>query len=282
MVPLWTARIRRLESKFALIAFSCYPIYESMYRRWTVASDIDNTLTGNREALNRLRRKLQGLRERGELYLILSTGRHMGQILYGFEHEGIPMADALVTQVGTEIFLPPFSEESRPVSVWNDLLHQDFDRKKVLRLCEGFKGLKLQNEEFNTELKVSFTLQEEDSEKSVDALRKRIKEDGDGLSQVIWSSGKDLDIIPTAAGKGKAIKFLLDWLQLSSEEIVVAGDSGNDQSMFEEIGKGIIVANAQEELKGYQRKGSANTIYCSKKEFAAGVEEGLIHFGLPL
>lgn len=98
--------------------------------------------------------------------------------------------------------------------------------------------------------------------------------------QVIWSSGRDLDIIPSAAGKGKAIRYLVTFLALGSARIVVAGDSGNDRSMFDEFENGIIVANAQPELKRLGDGTPQPGIYFARQAYAAGVEEGLRNFGL--
>jgi hydroxymethylpyrimidine pyrophosphatase-like HAD family hydrolase len=81
---------------------------------WILATDIDNTLTGDLPALRRLSEKLQALREQEELFLILSTGRRLAQVLAGFVGESLPQADAIVSQVGTEIYLPPFDEEMKP------------------------------------------------------------------------------------------------------------------------------------------------------------------------
>jgi sucrose-6F-phosphate phosphohydrolase len=248
--------------------------------KWILASDIDGTLTGDRKALDRLREELSRLRETGQLFLVLSTGRHLGQVIDGFENEGIPVPDAVVSQVGTEIYLPPFTERSRPLQVWNDLLTLDFDREEALALTGEIKGMRLQPEEFNTELKLSFFVESEDPEGTVKELSRRIRESGDGRSQIIWSSGKDLDIIPAAAGKGKAISFLFNSRNIRGETVIVAGDSGNDKTMFEEFSNGIIVANAQPELKSFRQEHSLPGIYQAEKEYAAGVAEGLRHFGL--
>jgi hydroxymethylpyrimidine pyrophosphatase-like HAD family hydrolase len=97
---------------------------------------------------------------------------------------------------------------------------------------------------------------------------------------VIWSSGRDLDIIPALAGKGRAIQYLIQFLALDSHKVIVAGDSGNDQTMFDEFKLGIVVANAQPELKRLANKGSQSGIYFADQPYAAGVEEGLHYFGL--
>jgi hydroxymethylpyrimidine pyrophosphatase-like HAD family hydrolase len=86
-----------------------------------------------------------------------------------------------------------------------------------------------------------------------------------------------LDIIPALAGKGNAIHFLLNYLNLSSQRVIVAGDSGNDRSMFAAFPRGIVVANAQPELLQLRATASPDH-YFAREKFAAGVSEGLCHF----
>ncbi|MFP4490091.1 MAG: HAD-IIB family hydrolase [Spirochaetaceae bacterium] len=248
--------------------------------RWILASDIDNTLTGDRAALDTLRKEIEKKREEGELFLILSTGRRLSQVLEGFAEEGIPKGDAVISQVGTEIYLPPFREGEEPLEVWNDMLMQDFSRKEAESFLEGVEGVEMQPEEFNTPLKVSCFLDSaENPEAAVDEIRRRVATAG-GLYQVVWSSGRDLDIIPAAAGKGRAIRFLVSLLELEPEKIIVAGDSGNDRSMFDEFECGIVVGNAKPELLKMREERAVSTYYFAEKSFAAGVHEGLQYFGV--
>ena len=252
-----------------------------MKYKWVIASDIDNTLTGNRDALEGLGKRLSRLRDEGSLFLILSTGRTIDQVVRGFDSEGIPLPDAVVSQVGTEIYLPPISVDSRPTAEWNQFLVGCFSREEALELTRGISGLKMQPDEFNTPLKLSFFVESDDAEGVVRTLRNRINRSGTGEGRVIWSSGKDLDIIPAAAGKGKAVSFLLEMQKIEYQTVIAAGDSGNDLTMFEEFHKGIIVGNAQPELRKYGQSGSEPGVYQAEKSFAAGVSEGLDHFGLP-
>jgi len=68
--------------------------------------------------------------------------------------------------------------------------------------------------------------------------------------QVVYSSRRDLDIIPLRAGKGHALAWLADHLAVDVKAIVVAGDSANDASAFAlPLVRGIVVANAHDDLK---------------------------------
>lgn len=251
-----------------------------MSASWILATDIDFTLTGDRAALDALRQELTAQRANGRLRLILSTGRRLDQVLEGLDSEGLPQADAIVTQVGTEIYLPPFDAAMPPLPAWDDALRAQFDRDTAVSFLQDVAGLEMQTDIYNSPLKVSaFLHNTPDPDAAARQIVDRIKAAGvDGRYQVVWSSGKHLDIIPAAAGKGKAIRFLLQLWQ-TDDPVVVAGDSGNDRSMFIELGRGVIVGNAQPELKRLRDEDHpAADFYQAEGEYAAGVAEGLRHF----
>jgi sucrose-phosphate synthase len=62
--------------------------------------------------------------------------------------------------------------------------------------------------------------------------------------------------------------------------VIVAGDSGNDRSMFDAYAYGVVVGNAKPELKQLQEElGSDTAVYFAERSYAAGVLEGLRHYG---
>lgn len=247
---------------------------------WTVASDIDGTLTGDRAALDRLAARLQELRGRDRLFLILSTGRRLRQVIAGIAEEGLPPPDAVLCQVGTEIYSAPLTEQSEPMAAWRDRLLAEYSRREALSFLEGIEGLAMQPEPFNTELKTSCFLDQcPDPEAAAAEIRRRVEPYSDRF-QVVWSSGRDLDILPASSGKGKAIRFLAGYRGLDPRRVVVAGDTGNDTTMFDEFDKGIVVANAQPELLERASRSGRERVYCARQPHAAGVEEGLDHFGV--
>jgi sucrose-6F-phosphate phosphohydrolase len=247
---------------------------------WVLASDIDNTLTGDADALKRLAKQIDALREQQKLVLFLTTGRTLNEVVTGFQKEGIPQADAIISQVGTEIYLPPFSPQTKPLARWNQFLRQHFSREEADAFLSDIEGAEVQPERYNTPLKVSYFLDKTPNpEQAAELVKRRVAEAENGY-QVIWSSGTHLDILPADAGKGKAIRFLIDYLSLAPQQVITAGDSGNDLTMMEEFGTGIIVGNAQPELKALTHTSRQATYYLAKESYAAGVEEGLHHFGV--
>jgi mannosylfructose-6-phosphate phosphatase len=248
--------------------------------KWTLASDVDGTLTGDREALDRLVPRLRRKRAAGALYLVVSTGRRLEQVIQGVADEGLPEPDAVICQVGTEIYLPPLGEQSAPMSAWRERLLARYSRGEAVAFLEGIEGLVMQPDVYNTELKTSCYLDQcPDPEGAAATIVQRVEPQADRY-QVVWSSGRDLDILPAASGKGKAIRFLIEQQGLDAERVVVAGDTGNDASMFVEFDHGVVVANAQPELLQLARELGEGRVYCAGLPHAGGVEEGLEHYGV--
>jgi hydroxymethylpyrimidine pyrophosphatase-like HAD family hydrolase len=149
-----------------------------------------------------------------------------------------------------------------------------------LSFLEGIEGLVMQPDVFNTALKTSCFLDQcPDPEAAAAEIQRRV-EPHTGRYQVIWSSGRDLDILPASSGKGKAIRFLVEQRGLDAERVIVAGDTGNDAAMFEQFDKGVVVANAKPELLALAESLGEGHVYRARHPYAAGVEEGLEHFGV--
>ncbi|WP_310821289.1 HAD-IIB family hydrolase [Stratiformator vulcanicus] len=247
--------------------------------KWTLASDIDGTLVGSRESLDRLANRLDVLRNAGGLLLIYCTGRRLDQVIDGTETEGLPIPDAVICQVGTEIYLEP-NQESASLESWRTKLLSEYSRAEAESFLDGIPGLQMQPHEFNTDLKTSCFVDECPNPDATAAMIAERAARADDRYMVIYSSGRDLDILPASSGKGKAIAFLLQHLGRSHENVVVAGDTGNDSAMFHHFDRGIVVANAQPELIALAEAADAKSVYQAGLPYAAGVEQGLEFFGV--
>jgi sucrose-6-phosphatase len=98
-------------------------------------------------------------------------------------------------------------------------------------------------------------------------------------AQVIYSSEKDLDILPQRADKGKALTYVREMLGFATDQTIACGDSGNDIALFTANTKGIIVGNARSELLQWHQSNPNQNRYLAQTNCAAGIHEGLQYFG---
>jgi sucrose-6F-phosphate phosphohydrolase len=235
--------------------------------------DLDGTLIGDR-ATTKLFKDAWTLLPVGERPLLCyNTGRLLEDTLQIITEEGLPKPDYCICGVGTLMYDYKKCEIDRAFFVG---LQQGWNRVIVSEIMLSLEGVLPQPEEFQNDFKSSWYLREAD-ESQIDKIRKLFVDAGVDVN-VVYSSSRDLDVLPRHATKGKALSWLLNKNDILPEDVVVGGDTGNDISMFLLPGvKGIIVANAQAELTEFNNR---DGVYSSSKEIAEGVVEGLVHFGV--
>lgn len=96
-------------------------------------------------------------------------------------------------------------------------------------------------------------------------------------ARLVYSQSRFLDALPHRASKGQAVRYLAFKWGISINRMVVAGDSGSDLDMLAGQTLGIVVANHSPEVEFLRGR---DRIYFAQRPFAAGVMEGLRHFGL--
>jgi hypothetical protein len=99
-----------------------------------------------------------------------------------------------------------------------------------------------------------------------------------------------LDVLPASASKYHALRFLQSLLDWTEEDILFAGDSGNDLEVLGSALPAIIVANADETIRAEARRrreghaGHTRHLYCARGglgmngNYSAGILEGVAHF----
>ena len=95
---------------------------------------------------------------------------------------------------------------------------------------------------------------------------------------LIYSHDQYLDILPYRASKGKAIRYLSYQWEIPLKNILVCGDSGNDEEMLRGEPRAVVVGNYSRELdflKGNRR------VYFAKEHCSGGILEGIRHFNFP-
>lgn len=237
------------------------------------SSDLDGTLLGKPDATLAFRRTWQSITSDRRPLLCYNSGRLLNDTLELISRTDLPDADYIICGVGTLIF----DMKNRSVlREFSDSLTVGWDIGKVEEIMRRNHRVERQPQKFQNKFKSSWYY--------YDAKPEDIAEIGDALEglglkvSVIYSSSRDLDILPEYANKGNSLVWLLEQIGVGTHETIVAGDTGNDSSMFLIEGvRGIVVENAQPEL--LEATLECDT-YNAEKPFADGVLEGLKHYGV--
>lgn len=237
--------------------------------RRMLVTDIDGVLTGEVDGgLQRLQQALADVRENTTLVYV--SGGNLAEQISKIDEFGLLQPDYIISAVGTEIHRLP---GENPLDDWYRYIQAGFARDEVTAfIAEHFSTLTPQPEENQTPLKISY-FWEEASSADLDNLQYTLLE-AQRPVKLVYSSDVYLDIIPERAGIGPAVKFLMDSLVLSPNQVFVCGDSGNDIDLFQYGFRGIVVGNATVELK----KAVELRAYFSHNDYAAGLLEGLNHY----
>ncbi len=233
--------------------------------------DLDDTLLGDRESLDRL---LEVVGEhRGRLAFGVATGRVLDSALSELEAWGVPTPDVLITSVGTEIHY----RQRRLVRdrSWRRTIDHRWNRDAVVRTLEGIPGLRPQPDEDQGRYKASYFTDRRDGFPGVREVRRTLRR-AEIACKVVHSHGNFLDVLPVRASKGHALRFLAHRWGFALEHVLVAGDSGNDAEMLQTGSQAVVVANHSADLKSLRgREG----IHFAEAGHAAGILEGIRQFG---
>lgn len=239
-----------------------------MERLNLIVSDLDDTLLGDDAALRRFAAWYDEMRP--NFRLAYSSGRFRDSIRESIAATDLPEPDAVICGVGTEIYLGDADEALLPG--WPQVSGKTWNADSIHAVCRQFVELEPQPAQFQSRYKLSFYAYDLD-EAYLARLRQALDAAGQKAS-VVYSSSRDLDVLPARTHKGAAAGHLADHWQVDRRRVIVAGDSGNDATMFHEGFRGIIVGNAKPELRAL----SGPHIYHAADCYAAGVLEGLDHW----
>ncbi|MBE9189516.1 sucrose-phosphate phosphatase [Gloeocapsopsis crepidinum LEGE 06123] len=239
-------------------------------------TDLDNTLVGDDEALSTLNDKLSQHRQEHGTKIVYATGRSPELYRLLTSEKTLLEPDALITSVGTEIYL---NGSDTPDSGWSTKIAQGWNRDSIVAASAHFADLVPQPDSEQRPFKVSFFLTQSVFGEVIPQLETLLQNRGLDV-KLIYSTGQDLDILPRNSDKGLAVQFLRQQWEMSPEQTVVCGDSGNDIALFSSgQERGVIVGNASAELLEWHNANPVDYRYLAQAACAGGILEGLHYFG---
>jgi sucrose-6-phosphatase len=240
-----------------------------------IVTDLDSTLVGNDEFLERFNNIFTNHCWPNGSKLVYATGRSLQ--LYQTLRSKLLQPDMLITSVGSEIY----TSDREIDSGWTEHISQDWDVDEVRKIAGSYRNLRPQSTSEQGPFKVSFHLEPQHQDVLEDLRQKlqRLQEEKNIGAQVIYSGGKNLDILPKRSGKGNASRYVRAKLGMPPTSTIACGDSGNDISLFDDRDTfGIIVGNARAELKEWYENNGRDNLYLATNNCAEGILEGLRKF----
>ena len=235
--------------------------------------DIDNTLIDFDTYKSNFKVVWETFKPKNVL-LTYNTGRLIDDVLNLIDNGILPEPDYIISGVGTHIY--NFSKKE-VIKEFNDVLDEGWDLDTVEHIIKGITHpISEQPTRFQHAYKRSYFFHNASS-MLIGDVEKRFS-DANMHVNIVYSQDKYLDILPKFANKANALQWLLNKLNLNTNQALVAGDSGNDSAMFDlkDI-NGIVVANSHEELYQYTKH---KKVYHSEQEQSDGVIEGLVYFNV--
>ncbi|CAM4289118.1 HAD-IIB family hydrolase [Lacicoccus alkaliphilus] len=229
-----------------------------------LATDLDGTFAGDEEGLRNLLSHYETLEE--PISLAYITGRHRASAAKLIYEESLPIPDLLITDVGTVIYSgPDFSEDEE----WGKKMSAEWYPDEIIKAAKNIPGLMCQN--LPHKRRVSFHSKGLLPARALETqlIKRHI------AHTFIFSSNRDVDILPQGGGKGEALKFSITKYVEKEANILVAGDSGNDLDMLQAGYPAVIVSNARAELSGIE---ADDTLFRASYPYAQGILEAWQHF----
>lgn len=231
--------------------------------------DIDDTLLGNKDAAERIKKVIE--ENNDKIGFGVATGRTIDSARNVLKENNFVLPDLIISSVGSEIYYRDHEDYILSTG-WKAHISQGWKREQIFNALSQFDFLEYQEEDTQRDFKVSYYIDnaEDNYKKVVDWLVKnKVK------ANCILSHKNYLDILPARASKGRAVRYIAYRWNLNHNNILVAGDSGNDEDMLTGELLGVVVGNHGDELgklKGRRR------IYFTEAERADGIIEGINYY----
>lgn len=269
-------------------------------RKLLLCTDMDRTIIPNGAHPEHpdARRRFRDFCALSEVTLTFVTGRDQALVKQAVKDYSLPKPDFAITDVGAKIYRIDPDETWHELHDWEDHISTDWNGKSHEQLKDlllGIPALELQEHHKQNRYKLSYYLPLNADKNSVmEKVEQRLFA-ADIAASLVWSIDEPkgiglLDILPSRAGKLHAIEYLQHRLGYTQDEVVFAGDSGNDLSVLCSPVHSVLVANASDEIRDTAQaialqNGYADALYLARTgdfnmdgNYSSGVLQGVCHF----
>lgn len=229
-----------------------------------LATDLDGTFLGGKSADKLKLYRL--IRANSDIRLAFVTGRGVETVLPLLNDSLIPNPDFIISDVGATLLNGRTLEPVEPIQ---SLVEKKWPGKLLFRKkLRNVKGLTYQ--EVPQQRRCSFYYEDD---LALDEVKKIAAAYG---CDVLLSAGKYLDILPGGVNKGHTLKQLVKMMDFPEDQVLVAGDTMNDLSLYETGYRGVVVGAAEKALT--EATSGLSNVYHAKNTGAGGILEAIEHF----
>jgi len=229
-----------------------------------LVTDVDDTLTGDDEAMATLMERLESTD--ANVGFGIATGRTLNEALALMDELHMPVPDVLITAAGTELH---YGTHLLPDRSWERQIRYRWDPTEVHRVLRGIPGLDRVHQS-ETKYRLRYRLDPKRAP-NLKAIRRRFRQEGIRVTTIL-DHEIYLDVVPIRASCGFAIRFFCFKWNLEPQRLLVAGDSGNDWDMLSGDTLGVVVSNHTPELDKLRGR---PRVYFAKSPHARGILEGI-------
>lgn len=230
-----------------------------------LATDLDGTfLAGDPEDRLSL---YQTIAAHPEIKLAYVTGRSLEAVLPLLADPTLPQPDYIIADVGATLV---HGDSLQPIQPLQSVVDARWPGEtQVASVIEPFG---LERQDVPQARRCSYFCTPEQ------AANPALREIADELGcDLLYSAELYLDFLPKGVNKGSSLQALADWLELSHDQVLAAGDTLNDLSMLSASFHGVCVGQSEAALLDATRSHS-RTLHASRPG-CGGILEAFAHFG---
>ncbi|WP_243403334.1 glucosylglycerol-phosphate synthase [Sphingobacterium haloxyli] len=229
-----------------------------------LATDLDGTfLGGSMESRLRLYRLIK---QSPDIQLVFVTGRGLESVIPLLNDPLLPKPNYIIADVGATVVNGLTLEAVEPIQgdIDNKWPSPYEIRSSVLEKAD------VAYQEVPQQRRCSFYYDTETDLSPVYEIAQRFDCD------VITSVDRYLDILPRGVNKGSTLKALIKHLHIDEINVLVAGDTLNDRSLYDTLYNGVVVGEAEVAL--LEHTADYKSVYQATKPGAGGIIEAMEHF----
>ena len=262
-----------------------------------LCTDLDRTLIPNGDAdeLPDARQRLAVLINQHGIHLAYVSGRDHQLVQQAIEEYQLPYPEYVIADVGSTIYFCSGADWSL-VAAWHQQIGHDWAEQTAMQIYHYFTELSvltLQEVSKQGRYKLSYYVPLSADHEALMQQMQKIALQHHLAINLIYSVDDEkklglLDVLPASASKLAAIYFLLDELAINKDEVIFAGDSGNDIDVLCSDLPAVLVANAQYDVRQQalslaEQNGHRDYLYLAhgvtgNGHYADGIIEGMQHY----